>query len=58
MKPLTMRNATMEKLKGAVKYMHPTRGMVWKLEDGSFLSQAEYKKLLRQCWSLWLGNRP
>lgn len=43
------REALAARLKGAILYEHKYRGMVYKLVDGTFLSQAEYKVLRRQC---------
>lgn len=49
--------AIRDRIAGAVQFMHPTRGMVWLLKDGSIMSKEEYKKLMRQTWAFWLGGR-
>lgn len=46
--------AIRERLKGAVQYLHPRRGVVWMLKDGSIISKAEYMSLVRQSWTLYL----
>lgn len=43
------------RLKGAVYYKHPYRGFVYELTDGTFLSEADYKALRRQCLLYMLG---
>lgn len=45
----TQQKALAARLKGAILYQHKYRGMVYQLVDGTFLSQAEYKVLRRQC---------
>ncbi|QHZ59965.1 hypothetical protein PJKIFABJ_00010 [Pseudomonas phage PE09] len=48
------RRALRERLRGATLFEHKTRGFVYQLADGSYLSVEEFKRLRRNSGIWWL----
>ncbi|WYN05137.1 hypothetical protein ISREJYDI_CDS0177 [Pseudomonas phage UNO-G1W1] len=48
------RRKVRERLRGATPYLSPTRGWMYKLVDGSMITELEYKRLRRECGIWWI----
>ncbi|QNO00534.1 hypothetical protein phiPsa347_009 [Pseudomonas phage phiPsa347] len=48
------RRAVRERLRGATRFLSPVRGWMYKMADGSMITELEYKRLRRESGIWWI----